>query len=175
MVSLLMIAGALLAASPSSLPRPDGPYTVGVRRFELVDTSRKGVADDEADQPRALPAIIWYPAERSDASPAPYFTKEEATVEVPALARNFLFEPAEVAGFYTARTHAVADAPPASGHAGFPVVVFSHGYWLYPNQNDGLFEQLASHGYVVVSIDHPRDSVDVKLDDGRVVTTNPRS
>lgn len=174
-MSLLMLAGALLAASPSSLPKPDGPYAVGVRRFELVDASRKGVADDEADQPRAMPAIIWYPAKRSDAPPAPYFTKAEAAVEVPALARNFLFEAAEVAGFYTAETHAVADAPPAHGDAGFPVVVFSHGYWLYPNQNDGLFEELASHGYVVVSIDHPRDSVDVKLADGRVVTTNPRS
>ncbi|HEU4959338.1 MAG TPA: hypothetical protein VFT56_02935 [Sphingomonas sp.] len=173
-MALLMMA-ALLATTQSPLPQPDGRYAVGVRRFELVDTSRKGVADDEPDQPRALPAIVWYPAQQSDAPPAPYFTKAEASVEVPALARNFLFEPAEVAGFYTARTHAVADAPPANGHAGFPVVVFSHGYWLYPNQNDGLFEQLASHGYVVVSIDHPRDSVDVKLADGRVVTTNPRS
>lgn len=173
-MALLMMA-ALLAATQSPLPQPDGRYAVGVRRFELVDTSRKGVAEDEADQLRALPAIVWYPAEKSDGPPARYFTPSEAAVEVPALARNFLFDPAEVADFGAIRTHAVADAPPLHGATRFPVVVFSHGYWLYPSQNDGLFEELASHGYIVVSIDHPGDSVDVKLDDGRVVATNPRS
>jgi hypothetical protein len=58
-MSLLMMAGALLATAQSPLPQPNGRYAVGVRRFELVDASRKGVADDEADQPRALPAIVW--------------------------------------------------------------------------------------------------------------------
>jgi predicted dienelactone hydrolase len=170
----LILLGALLAAQ-SPFPTPDGSYAVGVRRFELVDASRKGVAEDAPDQLRALPEIIWYPAEATGAPPAPYFTQAEAAVEVPALARNFLFDAAEVAGFAAVRTHALADAPVLHSHGRFPIVLFSHGYWLYPNQNEPLAEELASHGYIVVSIAHPRDAVDLRMGDGRIVATNPRS
>lgn len=52
---------------------------------------------------------------------------------------------------------------------GFPVVVFSHGLLLYPEQNSVLAARLASHGYIVVSIAHPLDAADQRLGDGRVV------
>jgi predicted dienelactone hydrolase len=50
--------------------------------------------------------------------------------------------------------------------------VYSHGLFLYPEQNSALAARLASHGYIVVSIAHPGDSTDVRLQDGRVVATS---
>jgi len=51
-----------------------------------------------------------------------------------------------------------------------PVVIFSHG-----NQMSGLFyaaiqEDLASHGYVVMSIDHPGEALFTIFPDGKVAT-----
>lgn len=43
--------------------------------------------------------------------------------------------------------------PDVSG-ADFPLIVFSHGSMGIRDSNFSLFEELASHGYVVVSIDH---------------------
>ena len=163
------------ATAQSPLPEPDGLYAVGVQRFELLDSGRKGVAEDLPDQPRAIPAIIWYPANKSNSVPAPYFMEAQAAIRVPAIARNFLFDPAEVAGFPAVLTHSITNAAPMRSRAGFPIVIFSHGYFLYANQNQSLAEKLASHGYIVVAIDHPRDSVDVKTSDGRVVATNMAS
>ncbi len=62
-------------------------------------------------------------------------------------------------------------ATPARDPRGFPVVVYSHGFFLYPEQNSQLAARLASHGYIVVSIAHPGDVADVRLEDGRVVAT----
>jgi predicted dienelactone hydrolase len=50
-------------------------------------------------------------------------------------------------------------------------VVFSHGFFLYPEQNSALASRLASHGYIVVSIAHPGDAADLRLEDGRIIAT----
>jgi predicted dienelactone hydrolase len=50
-------------------------------------------------------------------------------------------------------------------------VVFSHGFFLYPEQNSVLAVRLASHGYIVVSIAHPGDAADVRLEDGHIAAT----
>jgi predicted dienelactone hydrolase len=42
---------------------------------------------------------------------------------------------------------------------------------LYALQSTALLEEIASHGYIVVSITHPGDAVDHKLADGRVIPT----
>jgi predicted dienelactone hydrolase len=51
------------------------------------------------------------------------------------------------------------------------VVVSSHGFFLYPEQNSALASRLASHGYIVVSIAHPGDAADIRLADGRIIAT----
>src|SRR6185437_768604 len=44
--------------------------------------------------------------------------------------------------------------------------LFNHGFWSYPEQNTTLAERLASHGYMIVAIGHPGDSVTFRLADG---------
>jgi dienelactone hydrolase len=45
-----------------------------------------------------------------------------------------------------------------------PLVVFSHGAMGYANSNISLYEELASHGYVVISIDHTYQALWTKID-----------
>lgn len=53
-----------------------------------------------------------------------------------------------------ARTLAVEFWYPSSAQGSFPLVVFSHGSFGTRTSNETLFRELASHGYVVCSIDH---------------------
>lgn len=51
----------------------------------------------------------------------------------------------------------------------YPLVVFSHGAFGIKNSNISSYEELASHGYVVCSIDHPGHSFYTKSESGKVV------
>ena len=61
------------------------------------------------------------------------------------------------------------DAAPALTPQKFPVLVFSHGYTGIPSAYTALLEDLASHGYAVLSIVHPYEATAATLADGRVV------
>ncbi|WP_161828496.1 alpha/beta hydrolase [Steroidobacter agaridevorans] len=98
---------------------------------------------------------------------------DEAAVRVPAIARNFRYTTEELHALTSQRMNVRPGATPARQSRGFPVVVFSHGFFLYPEQNSALAMRLASHGYIVVSIAHPGDAADVRLEDGRIVATRP--
>ncbi|MDR3071932.1 MAG: hypothetical protein LBU41_00375 [Clostridiales Family XIII bacterium] len=52
-----------------------------------------------------------------------------------------------------------------------PLVVFSHGGMGYAKSNVSLYEELASHGYVVISIDHTYQALWTKID-GKTVYIN---
>ncbi|WP_338539669.1 alpha/beta hydrolase family protein [Paenibacillus tundrae] len=54
----------------------------------------------------------------------------------------------------------------------YPLLVFSHGAFGIKTSNASTFTELASHGYVVVSIDHPYHSFYTVAEDGKVVTIN---
>lgn len=50
-----------------------------------------------------------------------------------------------------------------------PLVVFSHGSFGMKESNETLFRELASHGYVVCSIDHTYQCFSTKLSNGKKV------
>lgn len=54
----------------------------------------------------------------------------------------------------------------------FPLVLFSHGAFGYYQSNMSTYMELASRGYVVVSLDHPYHSFFTKDTDGKTITVN---
>ena len=54
-----------------------------------------------------------------------------------------------------------------------PLVVFSHGAFGYYQSNSSTYTELASHGYIVVSLDHPYHSFFTKDSSGKIITVNP--
>lgn len=119
-------------AAPVADPSLPGPYPVGVTRVEFFDVSRG----------RTLLTEIWYPAD------------ESARGEAPAPAETYL---PEGLGFLadnaTVPLVAVRDVPLAPG-APFPLAIFSHGSGGIRFQNSFQCEHLASHGFIVVAMDH---------------------
>ena len=54
----------------------------------------------------------------------------------------------------------------------YPLLVFSHGAYGLKISNSSTYSELASHGYVVVSIDHPYHSLYTRSEDGMVTLIN---
>lgn len=62
----------------------------------------------------------------------------------------------------------------SSQEAAYPVVVFSHGSTGIRNSNTSTYQELASHGYIVASIDHTYLNIFTLFSDGRLALVNQR-
>ncbi len=62
---------------------------------------------------------------------------------------------------------------PSSGDGPFPLIVFSHGAFGVRRSNLSLFNELASHGYIVASIDHTHHSLYSTDEEGRRTWIDP--
>lgn len=169
----ILAVSALLFFPAGSTPKPGGRYAVGARTFELDDATRAGVLLAAHDQPRRLLVRVWYPAERvSGLHRLPYFTPREAETTARSLG-----EPLGLPFFFTylrnASTHSLENAPLLAGATRLPVVIYSHGYGSFLSQNTALMEDLASHGYVVYSLQHTFDSATTLFPNGDVLPMDP--
>jgi dienelactone hydrolase len=139
------------------LPEPGGPSAVGTTSLLLHDASRPGPGDDG----RALLVRFWYPAAASDRQPAPYFLDaRKAELELrssPLPLPPDLFE----------RTHgfARAHAAPAAAEPR-PAVILSTGWSAPVEMYEALAEDLASHGYLVLGVNHPNGAGAIIYPDG---------
>ena len=66
-----------------------------------------------------------------------------------------------------------ADTDKITKHS-LPLVIFSHGAFGYYQSNTSTYMELASHGYVVISLDHPYHSFFTKDSTGKIVTVDPQ-
>jgi hypothetical protein len=154
-IALGLLVLALAAALPSilpvfSLPEATGPHAVGTQYYYWTDEDRPDESTTDPGDFREVSAQIWYPAELSgDEKPIRYMTRDAARalalfLDLP----GFLFD-----HFALVRTHAYLGADVAQTGAPFPVITYSTSGLMSPHMT--LFEELASHGYVVVCIGHP--------------------
>ncbi|MFC9385249.1 alpha/beta hydrolase family protein [Streptomyces venezuelae] len=145
-----------------TLPAPTGPHPVGTTSVHLEDASRPDpwVADAPT---RELMISLWYPAAGSAGPRARYLTRTEAAA---VLAGGHVAVAPDVLS--AVRTHAVPDAPLAPGLRELPLVVLSPGFTRPRATLTSLGEDLASHGYVAVAIDHTYETAATVFPDGRV-------
>ena len=170
----MLAAGAMTAApaqpaAPAAfeLPTPTGRFAVGTASWRLTDRSRpETFAPGEF---RQVEVIAWYPATPGRGATAPYL--REGLGEVRPFAKLFGAESA-FDKVESVRTHAELDAAPAAAPQRFPVLVFSHGYTGMASSYTALMEDLASHGYAVLSVVHPYEAGAATLADGRIVSMN---
>ena len=177
-------AGGLLSLtllwlfSPVSLPAPTGPRGVGVVEYGLVDSARVEEFGSVAGAPRRLMVRITYPARKQGGvgeygSPQFFRLFSRAFAEVLAAPPFNLKLPPFLYSHSRIRTHSAWAAQPDTTATPFPVLLFSHGISLGTvNQVTVTAQELASHGYAVVSIAHPYESSVTIFDDGTVATVD---
>lgn len=140
------VYGDMLPDAPELSAR--GEHTVGVRTLNLIHKNQvdilnsKGGKDAVYDRP--LTVEIWYPAD------VPAGTEAAVIYEEVMGTRGDTLRPLIP---FTFKGRALRDAKPESGTK-FPLIVVSHGYVGSRYLMTYLTENLASKGYVVVSIDH---------------------
>ena len=129
---------------------------------EIVDESRGAWVTPDKGHPRRLLVDVWYPASRPTGGLASQAVCYMDTLLSRALSIAFLgshasFVASHFAKVNTASRRGLHCAPPPNS-AGFPCLIFSHGNVSTRVQNTGLLEELASHGYVCLAVDHPHDA-----------------
>jgi predicted dienelactone hydrolase len=144
------------------MPALTGPYRVGTRSLALVDRSRREPGSG-GRQPRSLVIQLWYPRTSGKGTAARYMPPAVAAYTAASSGLP-------ASAFSRLELEAIADAAPLRRAGGWPVVLFSPGYGLERQLYTGLVSDLASHGYVVVAIDHPHDANIVAFPDGHTVS-----
>lgn len=135
-------------ATPPLVKQGDAPYEkpgpapVGVASSKVEDTVRG----------RSLPLTVWYPATEDARAAATTGLPIESLAgdQKDAYAKLLV---AEKAGCANRTAHAALDATPAAGGP-LPTLVFSHCHSCTRLSVETMAERLASHGFLVVAVDH---------------------
>lgn len=164
----ISISGALPSLLPVfSFPKPTGSYAVGTASFLLEDRARMDTNTSNPTDYRKLMIQVWYPAAiDSNAQRAPYVEHIAPLLE--GVGDAISIPPFLLSHLQYVQSNAYMDAGVAK--AQYPVLLFSHGLTGFRNQNTFQVEELASHGYIVVSIDHPYDAAAVVYPDQSVIS-----
>jgi len=176
-LALIAVAGlaGLLAAlwvdhgRSTPLPAPSGPYKVGRTTYIWRDETRVIPYAPVAGTRQDLAVWIWYPAaptsstQKSEYLPA-YWIRALEQHEGFILARLLSRDLTRVG------THSWTDAEVSSEQAMYPVIILRAGGGALSSDYTTLAEDLASHGYIVVSLDAPYRTVITAFPDGRVAT-----
>ena len=146
-----------------NLPKPAGPYQVGVSSFYFIDNGRAEYFTEDQDDFREIPVQIWYPANVSlSDKKMPYFSSSAAkglllNVELPKFFADYL---------KYIQTNSFFNAKLAQTDQKYPLIIFQHAYGGWPGVYSSYIENLASQGYVVVGITHQYESALFMLPDG---------
>lgn len=144
------------------LPAPSGKHQVGTSEWTLTDASRKEIYSSVSDMPRRFNVKVWYPAL---VKPGSEYNRNTYMPHAKAAARAF-GKHSGLPGFLLShlrliKTNAFVDAPPVINQSSLPVIIFSHGHAFYASsrQNTSLMEELASHGYFVIALNHTYEAM----------------
>ena len=126
-----------------------GVYAVGVKTMEFINKNQLDILNTKEGKEmfydRKLKIEIWYPTDKRDGE-NPIEKYEEVMGSSNDTKRPIIP--------FTFLGRAKRDAPIAKSNEKFPLIIVSHGYLGSRYLMTYLTENLASKGYIVVSIDH---------------------
>ena len=142
---------------------PYGKLDVGVKTLNLVNPGQQDIVKFKAGEPmptydRPLTVEVWYPAKLA--------AGQVAAGQYKVLPRDGKTE-------VTLNGRAVRDAQPDASTGPYPLLIISHGYPGNRFLMSHLGENLASKGYVVVSIDHTDSTYDNQTAFGSTLLNRP--
>jgi dienelactone hydrolase len=131
------------------LPRPTGPEVVGRTLRLFTDpsrTNRYGIKTNSS-----FLVSLWYPAQARPGALPGLFDEPQLLPQWDDFAGQSGFGEKIVRSFVS---HSYLDASMPTNSDLFPVLIFSPGANSRANYHSDSFEDLASHGYIVLAIDH---------------------
>lgn len=165
----------ILGFQKEKLPTPTGKSEIGTRIFELEDKSRDEIYTEKKEDNRRIKYQAWYPTDEIEGlEKAKWIT--EGKLLTTSLGKNILLTPRFMLN-HTADidSNSYYDAKLSRRLDKYPVVVISHGWKGFREIHTDFAEDLASNGYIVLSIDHTYGSQAVKFNDGSVAYLNKKA
>ena len=173
LLGILLVVTPVWALPIVEIPPPSGPYQVATTSLELSGVDRIEEYGPHPGSFRRLMVQVWFPAQTpEDAAPLSPWVADLGAVG-PAMAESF-----GLPGFFLNHTrytpsHSYAQGVPYRGE--IPVIIYSHGWRLFRNAAVQQMESLASHGYLVIAVDHPYGSVATVFPDGEIARLDPEA
>jgi predicted dienelactone hydrolase len=135
---------------------PTGPYQVGVTFRQWVDESREEIYTAELGDKKVVSVWIWYPADVEEgAKPVRYIEEPGSSWAIHALSEAIGASYADLVDYLaTLDAPAYQDAPVAGAMEQYPVIVYFDPLNGLPINQGAQMQDLASHGYIVISILH---------------------
>lgn len=157
---------AVAKATYYQFPSLTGPFPVGTTSLELIDYSRNDPLAP-SPRPRALMVSLFYPTTTAALAAGNYTVAPAFPPRTAALFDEYI--QASTGTAESLITQSFLNVSLASPD--FPVLIFGHGFGgtrlLYTAQ----LEDLASHGWIIVAVDHTYDAIVVEFPDGTLVPT----
>ncbi|MFN7710498.1 MAG: hypothetical protein ACK5O7_06040 [Holosporales bacterium] len=150
LLAVLFVMDSCALGNSLTLPEPKGNYGVGMVNVELMDPARTQLRSP--DKHRWM-ATVFYPTLKTRAT-APYMTGT--------------LDDGNVCGTKVLG-HAIPGAMIIQDHQ-FPIIISFPGRGGERQKETILYEALASHGYIVITMDQPYVANFVKFPDGTKIT-----
>lgn len=146
------------------LPKPTGEYAVGTFTYTVKDDRKEIMRQGGM---RSVAARVYYPVLRESVKG---LTKAVALSDnmLKGFKDTFKVVPDFRKNPESNLTECYLNANRIPGKK-FPLIMFNHAYSSYREGNCCLCTELASNGYVVISVDHSHESVCSEFDDGTVL------
>jgi len=171
-IILLVVSTSLSIYLPVfHLPKPEGPEKVGTQTFHFTDQNRDEVLTDDQSDKRELMVQIWYPTENKNNNKREgLFPKDkEMFKKYIQTYSNSLKLPDFVFDYWKySRTNSYENVEILPSTSPYPLVLLSHGMGTSKVLHASQAENLASHGFIVVTIDHTYSTFATIFPDGRV-------
>ena len=150
---IILLIGFLLPTTLPilELPNPSGKYKIGAQYFHLK-TNREEIITENPNDKRELMIKAWYPASIKNETKEPYLNNGErisfaAKYNLPNSTFNYL-------NYVETNTY----LEPKVYEEKFPVLIFSHGSYSIASGYYAVIEEIVSHGYIVLNINHTYES-----------------
>jgi predicted dienelactone hydrolase len=154
------------------IPAASGPYPVGTMTFMLTDSSRREIYSNDPTAPRKFLIQVWYPASpRVGDIHAPWMP--DANIYAPAISNLLGLPNFFLSHLQLVTTPAYENSPLAASFTPYPMIIFSHGWKGFRAQNTRQMLELASHGYVVIGMEHTYGAAVTVFPDGTIAPNNP--
>ncbi len=147
------------------IPAPSGPFGVGFKTFEIVNSSPGLIEKMDLFDSDLIRLDIWYPAINTDESEMkPWIDDDPVFFNGFGMVTGYpswLFE-----HLHLVKTNSFIDAAPLNQSSRWPVVIILLGWSSISELHTSLAEELASNGYVVACIEHPGACTVVSFSNG---------
>ncbi len=170
LLMFIFIMSVVLLPLPK-LPVPQGEYQVGTKDYYFVDLDRKELYGANSDMQRELMVQVWYPIDVPSQGERALWMRDMRYF-APEIGERFGIPGFMLEHLIYVESNSYFNENLSEAKLEYPVVLFSHGWLGFKEQNIYQVEELASQGFIVIGVNHTYGAMMTVFPDGRAFARN---